>query len=145
MEDAAPSPSGNPADRLVMIVDDDEDMRMLTEMKLQKEGFKTVCGTDGLDAFAKFSVKVPDLILLDLMMPRQSGYEFLRHIQSEGHGGIPVFIVTARALDASTVDMLRQEANVVDFFTKPINWPMCFAAIHRKLNTLGKSHRARDL
>jgi two-component system response regulator MprA len=145
MEEAPAPASGNPADYLVMIVDDDPEMRMLTEMRLQKEGFKTVCGSDGLDAFEKFAARVPDVILLDLMMPRQSGYEFLRHIQSEGHGRIPVFILTARTLDSSTVDMLRQEANVVDFFTKPVNWAMCFAAIHRKLNTVGKSHRARDL
>ena len=46
MEDAAPPP-GSPADYLVMIVDDDSEMRMLMEMRIQKEGFKTVCGTDG--------------------------------------------------------------------------------------------------
>jgi len=133
----------NPADLLVMIVDDEADVRILVEFNVKKEGFQTVTAINGLDALAKLKPRVPDLIILDLMMPSQSGYEFLRELQAAGHGDIPVFIATARSLDSSTVDVIRQESNVVEFFTKPFNWPLFVAAIHKRLKTVRSSPRAK--
>ena len=133
----------NPADFLIMIVDDEADVRLLVEFNIKKEGFQTICAINGLDALEKLEPRVPDLIILDLMMPSQSGYEFLRHLQGTGHAGIPVFIATARSLDSSTVDVIRQESNVVEFFTKPFNWPLFVGAIHRRLKTARTSPRAR--
>ena len=127
-----------------MIVDDDSDIRYLVEHNLKKEGFLTVSAVDGLDAFAKMKPREPDMIFLDLMMPKQSGYEFLRHLQSEGHARIPIVIATARALDATTVADILREANVVEFFTKPFNWPLIVNAIHKRLNTQRPSPRQRD-
>lgn len=134
MEEAFPSRPRSAAEFLVMIVDDDADIRFLVEHHLKKEGFRTVVAVDGLDAFAKMKPREPDLIFLDLMMPNQSGYEFLRRLQGEGHARIPIVIATARSLDASTVTVIRQEANVVEFFTKPFNWPLIVAAIHKRFN-----------
>jgi CheY-like chemotaxis protein len=133
----------NPADFLVMIVDDEADVRLLVEFNIKKEGFQTICAINGLDALAKLEPRAPDLIILDLMMPSQSGYEFLRELQGAGHGGIPVFIATARSLDSSTVDVIRQESNVVEFFTKPFNWPAFVGAIHKRLKTARSSPRSR--
>jgi CheY-like chemotaxis protein len=126
----------DPADLLVMIVDDEEDIRDIVEITLKKEGFQTVCAVDGLDAVSKLEPRAPDLIFLDLMMPGQSGYEFLRHLQGAGHGRIPVVIATARSLDSSTVSIILQETNVVGFFAKPFNWPDILDAIHTRLKTL---------
>jgi CheY-like chemotaxis protein len=141
--DAAPQ-ADNPADKLVMIVDDEADVRLLVEFNVKKEGFQTVCAINGLDALQKLEPRAPDLIILDLMMPSQSGYEFLRNLQSAGHGTIPVVIATARSLDSSTVDVIRQESNVVEFFTKPFNWPLFVGALHKRLKTARSSPRAKD-
>ncbi len=125
-----------------MVVDDEADIRLLLEFNLKKEGFQTVSAVDGVDALAKLSARLPDLIILDLMMPKQSGYEFLRNLQAAGHGRLPVFIATARSLDSSTVDVIRQESNVVEFFTKPFNWPAFAGAVHARLGTVRPSPRA---
>jgi CheY-like chemotaxis protein len=134
MEEAFPARPRVPADFLVMIVDDDADIRYLVEHNLKKEGFQTVTAVDGLDAYEKLTPRAPDLIFLDLMMPGQSGYEFLRHLQGAGHPRLPIVIATARALDPTTVADILREANVVEFFTKPFNWPLILNAISRRLN-----------
>ena len=144
MDEFPPAPPANPADLLVMVVDDESDIRVLVEYNLQKEGFKTIAASDGVDALEKIEPRAPDLIFLDLMMPRQSGYEFLRHLQSTGHGRIPIIIATARSLDSTTVALILQEANAVEFFTKPFNWPLILAAIHKHLKTLRPSPRLKD-
>jgi CheY-like chemotaxis protein len=135
MEEAFPARLIDPADLLVLIVDDEEGIRSLVEINLKKEGFQTVCAGDGAEALTKLEPRAPDLIFLDLMMPGQSGYEFLRHLQAAGHSRIPVVISTARSLDSSTVGVILQETNVVGFFPKPFNWPMILDAVHKRLNT----------
>jgi CheY-like chemotaxis protein len=137
-------PPGNPADFLVLIVDDEADIRTLVEYNLKKDGFQTVSAINGLDAMAKLEPRAPDLIFLDLMMPGQSGYEFLRHLQSAGHSHIPIVIATARSLDSTTVALILQEGNVIEFFTKPFNWPLILGAIHKRLKTLRPSPRLKD-
>jgi CheY-like chemotaxis protein len=144
MDEAFPARQLNPADLLLMIIDDEEDIRTLVEINLKREGFKTVSAVDGRDAISKLEPRAPDLIFLDLMMPGQSGYEFLRHLQGSGHGRIPVVIATARSLDSTTIAVILQEGNVVEFFTKPFNWPQILDAIHKRLNTLRPSPRLRD-
>jgi two-component system response regulator VicR len=144
MDEAFPSQQVSPSDLLLMIVDDEEDIRTLVEINLKKEGFQTVCAVDGLDAISKLEPRAPDLIFLDLMMPGQSGYEFLRHLQGAGHGRIPVVIATARSLDSSTIAVILQEGNVVEFFTKPFDWPKILNAVHKRLNTVRPSPRLRD-
>ena len=144
MSDAFPPGLRNPADFLVMIVDDEADIRLLVEHAIQKEGFRTVTAADGNDAFAKLEPRAPDLIFLDLMMPGQSGYEFLRQLQGTQHARIPVVIATARDLDASTVAVILQEANVIEFFSKPFQWNLILAAIHARLRTLRPSPRQHD-
>jgi DNA-binding response OmpR family regulator len=144
MDEDPPSGLRDPADVVVLIVDDEPDIRLLIEHVLQKEGFKTVCAVDGNDAFEKLEPRAPDLIFLDLMMPGQSGYEFLRQLQGTQHARVPVVIATARDLDSTTVAVILQEANVIEFFTKPFQWPLILNAIHGRLHTLRPSPRQRD-
>ena len=134
----------SPADKLVMIVDDEADVRLLIEFNIKKEGFRTVTAVNGLDALAKVKLSLPDLIVLDLMMPAQSGFEFLREMQAQGHGSVPVLIATARSLDSSTVQVIRQESNVVDFFNKPFDWPRFIGVLHQRLGTQRGSPRAKE-
>ena len=141
MAEEPAEPARNPADFLVMIVDDEEDIRLLVEYKLKKEGFQTVSATNGFDAAEKLELRAPDLVFLDLMMPGQSGYEFLRHLQAAGHSRIPVIIATARSLDSTTVAVLLQETNVIEFVTKPFDWPPILGTIHARLKTRRPSPR----
>ena len=133
---AAAAPAlASPSDRVVMVVDDDDSVRGLIEMCAQSEGFQVVTAFNGLDAAEKLAARPADLIVTDLMMPGQGGYEFLRSLQHSGGPSVPVFVVSASVLDASTIALIRQEANVVEFIAKPIRMPFFLAALHKHLKT----------
>ena len=132
-EDAAPIPL-DPSTRLVLLVDDDEDFRSLLEASVKKEGFRVIVAEDGRAATAKLD-PAPDLVITDLMMPGEGGYEFMRALQSAGHGGVPVILVTGAVLDPSTVAAMRQDANIVHAFAKPVKISALMNAIHVKLGT----------
>lgn len=133
-----------PSEKLVLVVDDDENVRSFIEMSATMEGFQVVTAVNGLDATAKLAQRDADLIITDLMMPGQGGYEFLRSLQGSGAGRIPIFVVTGSALDTSTVAMIRQEANVVEFVSKPINIVKFIGNLHKYLKTTPSSPRASE-
>lgn len=139
---SAPNPDepvlASPADKLILVVDDDETVRSFLEMSAGLQGFRIVTAVDGLDAGAKLASQTPDLIITDLMMPGQGGYEFLRSLQGSATARIPVFVVTGSALDDSTIKMIRSEANVVEFVSKPVKMAKFVAALHRTLKTKPK-------
>lgn len=124
-----------PGDKLLLVVDDDETVRTFLEMSASMQGFRVLTAVDGLDAAAKLESQTPDLIITDLMMPGQGGYEFLRSLQGSMTGRIPVFVVTGSALDDSTIKMIRAEANVVEFVSKPVKMAKFVAALHKTLKT----------
>jgi CheY-like chemotaxis protein len=133
----------NPARRLIMVVDDESEFRTLLAAAIKAEGFRTVAASDGKDATGKLQPFTPDLIITDLMMPRQGGYEFIRGLQSLGFGDIPVVVVTGFALDPTTVASMRMEGNIVEFFTKPMNMGVLLTLIHDKLGTKRLSPRQK--
>jgi len=114
-----------------MIVDDEADICEIIKYHAIKAGFRAVTAYNGRDAAAKIETEPPSLIVLDLMMPGQSGYEFLRAMHASGHGTIPVSIITGRRMDSSTVAMLREEKNVVELFSKPFDVPQFIASLRR--------------
>jgi CheY-like chemotaxis protein len=106
---------------LVLLVDDEADVCEIMRTHLQKAGMRTVVSYNGIDASAKLTQERPRLIVLDLMMPGQNGFELLRSMEASGHGNIPVVVITARRLDSAAEELLRQSKNVVEFFTKPFD------------------------
>lgn len=124
-----------PGEKLILVVDDDETVRSFLEMSASLQGFRVLTAVDGLDAGVKLESQTPDLIITDLMMPGQGGYEFLRSLQGGASGRIPVFIVTGSALDDSTIKMIRAEANVVEFVAKPVKMAKFVSALHKTLKT----------
>jgi CheY-like chemotaxis protein len=127
----------NPADKLILIVDDDDSVRELLEFLVKKEGFKTVTAADGQEALDQARKHEPDLILLDLMLPKFGGFEIVRELQVD-EGDIPIVIITGRYTDRSTSDMIKLESNVKDFIEKPVKPPVLTALIHQILQTQPK-------
>lgn len=134
---AAPA-AGSPAEKTVLIVDDDDAVRSLLELTAQSGGFQVFTAVDGIEAAAAMDKRPADLIVTDLMMPRQGGFEFLRALQTQGRGRIPVFVVTGSALEPSTIALIKAEGNVVEFVAKPINSKRFVAALHQHLKTAPK-------
>ncbi|HNW44585.1 MAG TPA: response regulator [Elusimicrobiales bacterium] len=129
---------GNPADKLVLIVDDDDSVRELIEFVVKKEGFKVEKAADGEEALRKARSVNPDLMLLDLMLPKFGGFEILRELQSDETSSIPIIIITGRYTDRSTSEMIKQEPNVKDFIEKPVKPQVLSAVIHKILHTQPK-------
>lgn len=119
--------------KLVLIIDDDDGVRELLAFLVKKEGYRAETAFDGEDGFQKAEKLKPDLIMLDLMMPRYGGFEVLRQLQGGDLAKIPIVVVTGRYTDRSTAEMIRQESNVVDFLEKPLKAAVLGATLHRLL------------
>lgn len=126
---------GVPGEKTVLIVDDDDSIRDLLEFIVRKEGFRVEKAADGEEALEKARSLLPDLMLLDLMLPRFGGFEILRELQTDETSKIPIIIITGRYTDRSTSDMIKQEPNVRDFVEKPVRPPVLAALIHKILKT----------
>ncbi|HAH31900.1 MAG TPA: hypothetical protein DCL44_06260 [Elusimicrobia bacterium] len=126
---------GNPEEKLILIVDDDESVLDLLSFLVHKEGFKVEKASDGEEALAKAKALHPDLMLLDLMLPKYGGFEILRELQDDDTSDIAIVIVTGRYTDRSTSEMIKQEPNVKDFVEKPVKPHVLAALLHTLLKT----------
>jgi chemosensory pili system protein ChpA (sensor histidine kinase/response regulator) len=89
-----------PSRRLVMVVDDSLTVRKFTTRLLMREGFEVVTARDGMDALKLLADRVPDVILLDIEMPRMDGFEFAKTIKGDTKtAAIPVIMITSRTAD----------------------------------------------
>ena len=104
----------------VLIVDDSKtELMFLTEL-LQRNGMdvRTAQGAD--DAFKRLAEDKPDLILMDVVMPGQNGFQLTRAIsRTPDYTGIPIIICTSKSLETDRVWGMRQGAK--DYITKPVN------------------------
>lgn len=89
-----------PEDKLILVVDDEADVRTYLTMVLEDAGFRVVSASDGNEALACIQKQKPDFISLDLVMPNKSGIRFYRELRkNRGWSDIPVVVVTAHARD----------------------------------------------
>jgi CheY-like chemotaxis protein len=106
----------------ILIVDDHEDNVELLKARLESWGYGTVSATDGEQALQKVEQDPPDLILLDVMMPKIDGIEVARRVKAnENLPFIPIIMQTA--LDATENKVEGLEAGADDYITKPIDFP----------------------
>jgi len=83
---------------LVMVVDDSITMRKVTSRVLENHSIEVMTAIDGLDAIEKLHERVPDLMLLDIEMPRMDGYELAQHIRSDARlRHVPIVMITSRS------------------------------------------------
>jgi len=123
------------ADKLVLIVDDDKEVMDLLETIVRKEGFRIELAADGDEARKKARALLPDLVLLDLMLPKSGGFEILHELQEGETADIPVIVITGRRLERTTADMIRHEPNVRDFVEKPVKPEALASRLHQVLKT----------
>ncbi len=102
----------------VLVVDDTPDMARLMAKAVEDQGYAVLVAGDGQCALQMASAELPDVILLDIMMPRMSGSEVLRHLKEDVQlRAIPVILVTALNQDADVIAGL--DAGAHDYVTKP--------------------------
>jgi chemosensory pili system protein ChpA (sensor histidine kinase/response regulator) len=85
---------------LIMIVDDSLTVRKVTSRMLLREGFDVVTAKDGVDALQVLGEQTPDVILLDIEMPRMDGFEFTKMMKGDpDNAHIPIIMITSRTAD----------------------------------------------
>lgn len=101
----------------ILIVDDDSNITELIRLYLDKEGFLTVCASNGKIAMEKFNFENPSLIILDIMMPEMDGWQVCREIRKTSD--VPIIMLTAKG---ETFDkVLGLELGADDYMVKPFD------------------------
>jgi diguanylate cyclase (GGDEF)-like protein len=104
----------------VLVVDDDRDIATFIEMNLRIEGFDVRVAHDGIEALEMINLELPDLALVDVMMPRLDGIEVVRRLRSTAATtSLPVIMLTAKSLPSDKVVGLSAGAD--DYLVKPFD------------------------
>ncbi|MGI9175729.1 MAG: response regulator transcription factor [Rhodothermales bacterium] len=107
----------------ILIVDDEEDILDLLQYNLTREGFETITAHDGEQALALAEEERPDVIILDIMMPKMDGLEACRRLRQNAElRTIPILILTARAEEGDHVHGLDVGADI--YLAKPVSIPV---------------------
>lgn len=106
--------------KTILIIEDEEAIQSVVKAFLEDEGYNVVLASDGLEGMEKFRECHPDLILLDLMLPKMNGFSVCEAIRKESQ--VPIIMLTALDDDAS--QMKGFDALADDYITKPFSMPL---------------------
>ena len=116
----------------VLVADDDEDIRAYLEITLGLAGLEVVQARDGVEALEVARSRVPDVVVLDVMMPRMDGIETLRRIRDDARtSNLPVILLTAKVQRQDAIDGL--DAGADDYVSKPFDAEELLARIRAAL------------
>ncbi len=101
----------------ILLVDDEERILNFLKSKLRASGYEVITARDGVEALEQAQAQEPDLIVLDLLMPKKDGFETLKELRS--FSTVPVIILTAKGADADKIKGLQLGAD--DYLPKPFN------------------------
>jgi len=128
----------------ILVVDDQPINVQLLKRKLEREGIRVTAAYNGLEALDLTKKVMPDLILLDVMMPDMDGIEVCQRLQAdEATRGIPVIFITARTTKESKLEGLGVGA--VDYITKPIDLDETLARVQTQLRFVSINRQVVDL
>ena len=130
-----------PSEKLILIVDDDEDVLEFMRFSIENEGFKVKTARDGEEALKIVKKEKPDLVILDVMLPKKNAIEIARELQTDEYRDIHVIAISGRYDEDYLKDMFYFEPNVKDIFVKPVKMPILIYKIHKILNTIPKDER----
>ncbi|MFA9380787.1 MAG: response regulator transcription factor [Acetanaerobacterium sp.] len=117
----------------ILVVDDDKNICELLRLYLEKEGFTPVIANDGEAALTKYDVEKPDLLILDIMMPKLDGWQVCREIRKKSE--VPIIMLTAKG---ETFDkVLGLELGADDYVVKPFDAKEIVARIKAVLRRVG--------
>jgi two-component system, OmpR family, response regulator RegX3 len=113
----------------VFVIEDEESFVEALQIGLTREGFRVEVATDGIEALERFAMVKPDVVLLDVMLPRASGVDVCRQIRAQS--AVPIIMVTAKSSEIDTVVGLEVGAD--DYVTKPYRIRELVARIRAQL------------
>jgi twitching motility two-component system response regulator PilG len=126
--------ANEPQNQRVLVVDDSETIRRSAEIFLKQSGFDVIMASDGFDALAKICDHNPDLILVDIMMPKLDGYQTCHIIkQHPSYAQTPVIMLSSKD---GVFDRARGRiAGSDQYLTKPFTRDGLLTAVHTQLNS----------
>ncbi len=110
----------------ILVVEDDNSIALALKLNLEAEGYAVSWEADGESGLAAARNADPDLVILDVMLPRMNGLEVVRQLRSEGHF-VPVIMLSARGAESDKV--LGLELGAEDYITKPFGLAELFARV----------------
>ena len=124
--------------QLVLVVDDDPDLVESVSMKLESENFNVAKAYDGVEALDKIKEERPDLIILDVMMPRKNGYELCDELKkSDEYKDIIIVLLTAVADAVTSTSFTHMDGKTTmadDFIPKPIELDKLMEMVQENLD-----------
>ena len=124
----------------ILVIDDEVGMLDIVATNLQAEGFTVVTSTSGQSGLELAGSELPDLIILDIMMPEIDGWEVLRRLEKKPTtAGLPVIMLTAKVDDTDVLEGL--ELGAVEYITKPFFPENLVATVKINLSAFDKSLR----
>ncbi|MEO1582249.1 MAG: Hpt domain-containing protein [Pseudomonadota bacterium] len=122
------------ADPLILVVDDSITVRRVTERFLKRNGYEVLTARDGLDAVSVIQEHQPDVILLDIEMPRMDGFEFATHVRNDARfAETPIIMITSRSGEKHRARAI--EIGVNDYLGKPYQDHQLLDAIRLQLES----------
>ncbi len=119
------------AAKTVLIVDDDYDLVEGIRMVLERQGFRVIRASNGQEGKAAIYNQRPDLVILDMMMPRMGGYPVLEHFKGKADAP-PIIMITAN--EGSRHKAYAEYLGVVDYIRKPFAMERLLDTVHKVMN-----------
>ena len=119
-------------DKTILVVDDEKPIADILQFNLIKEGYRVICAYDGDEALQKVEEEQPDLMLLDIMLPKRDGMEVCREIRKKYD--FPIIMLTAKGSEIDKV--LGLEMGADDYVTKPFSTRELIARVKANMRRL---------
>jgi len=116
----------------ILVVDDEPDVASLLTLMLKSQGYAVINAADGQETLEKARGENPDLILLDVMLPKMDGYKVARMLKfDENYSHIPIIMLTAKIQERDKATGLEMGVN--DYMTKPFDTAVLLARVKERL------------
>ena len=125
----------------ILLVDDEQPIQTLLSFPLQRDGYEVVVASDGREALARYDERPPDLVVLDLMLPRMDGLEVCKRLRAKGET-VPIIMLTARSEEIDKV--LGLELGADDYITKPFSMREFRSRVKAALRRAGMAQADED-
>jgi DNA-binding response OmpR family regulator len=125
----------------ILLVDDEQPIQTLLSFPLQRDGYEVIVAADGRDALARYEEFPPDLVVLDVMLPRMDGLEVCKRLRAKGET-VPIIMLTAKSEEIDKV--LGLELGADDYITKPFSMREFRSRVKAALRRAGMSRADPD-
>jgi DNA-binding response OmpR family regulator len=125
----------------ILLVDDEQPIQTLLSFPLERDGYEVVVAADGREALARYDEQPPDLVVLDVMLPRMDGLEVCRRLRAKGET-VPIIMLTAKSEEIDKV--LGLELGADDYITKPFSMREFRSRVKAALRRAGMSRTETD-